>query len=74
MNIKVEPWDEVKITGTCFSECPDVRMVDVVGTVATVDHEGDSIKVWPHAEIGGGKLWFVLSTASITVLYRPDHV
>jgi hypothetical protein len=70
MNHKdVEPWDEVKISGRCFSE--DTDMVDVVGTVATVDHEEDSIKVWPHAEIGDGKLWFVLSTSSITLLHRP---
>ena len=73
MNTKdVEPWDEVKISGRCFSE--DADMVDVVGTVAAVDVEADSVKVWPHKDIGDGKLWFVLSTAFITVLHRPDHV
>lgn len=58
--VEVHEWDEVRLTGVCCS-WGEQRMEDVTGVVGTVSVDDEpAVKVWPHEDLGDGKLWFAV--------------
>jgi hypothetical protein len=84
----IKDWDDIKITGTIYSEPSRPRVVDMIGTIATVStatpkdpDDQPAIKVWPkddqHPGLPtghNGKLWFwIEGIEEIELIDRPPQ-
>jgi hypothetical protein len=77
----VREWDNVIVTGRCFScpvdtGCHVEKMTGVVGAVCRNEDGDVSVKVWPDESTsdpdGCGKMWFWFDEAQFVVTQRCD--